>query len=84
MGCGSGEWGGGWGVGVENGVVGGGRKGDGVVGGVRGGCQRGTHHLINVRNSLIFLSPHPTPESSFKNSRNCSTRHIFALASLTR
>ena len=61
-------------VGVENGVLGGGRKGDGVVGGgkkgdrvvggIRGGAAKGgTHHLINVGNSRHIFNSSPDNES---------------------
>ena len=57
----------GWWVGVENWVVGGGRKGDGVVGGVRGG----THHLINIGNSIHIFVASPDNES-FKKKTDTS------------
>ena len=46
------------------GAVGGGRKGDGVVGGVRGGsAKNGTHHPINIGNSLHIFVASPDNES---------------------
>ena len=66
-------------------MVVGGRKGDGVVGGVRGGsAKNGTHHLINIGNSLHIFVASPDNESFKKKTRHLITRRIFAFASMKR
>ena len=53
--------------------------GNGVVGEAGGSAKGGTHHVMNVRNSLHIFVATPDNGSFFKNSQHRVTPRFFSL-----